>query len=209
MPSTPNPGVKLLREQEVEPLFGTHMSDEWALLVERFARVSHASDRTGDPGDAKMFIRELWGMGHRSVFEATMFVFRVTTSRAVANEMVRHRLLSFCQESTRYVNMKAKAAAGDLEFFAPPDLRDLPDDDTRVQHFVELCESAESEYVELVDQLDPQNARDALPLSLATNICVKGNYRSLVEMVEKRAAPDVHPDFRWVASRIGEAIQFF
>ena len=72
--------------------------------IERCGRISYRSeDKITDDGEsAKKFVAMLIKNGHESVLEHGSLTVEFTVDRAIANELVRHRLASFTQESTRY-----------------------------------------------------------------------------------------------------------
>lgn len=60
-------------------------------------------------------------------FHIPRYTFRITCSRAIANEIVRHRQLSFSQESTRYCNYSNEKFGKELTFIIPEKLNMLPE----------------------------------------------------------------------------------
>ena len=72
--------------------------------IERCGRISYRSEDkiTEDGESAKKFVAMLIKNGHESVLEHGSLTVEFTVDRAIANELVRHRLASFTQESTRY-----------------------------------------------------------------------------------------------------------
>jgi flavin-dependent thymidylate synthase len=83
-------------------------------LIAQCARVSHRSEGRGPESD-RALIRRLISLGHESVLEHAVATFEISgISRACANQLTRHRLASFVQESQRYVNTE------DRELVRPP-----------------------------------------------------------------------------------------
>ena len=78
-------------------------------LIEAAGRTCYKSEPKGDAG---AFVRMLIRRGHESVIEHASATFRIVCDRGVSHEIVRHRLASYSQESTRYNNY---AHAGELE----------------------------------------------------------------------------------------------
>lgn len=89
--------------------------------IERCGRVSYRSEDkiTEDGESAKKFVAMLIRNGHESVLEHGSLTVEFTVDRAIANELVRHRLASFTQESTRYCNYSKDKFGGDLTYILP------------------------------------------------------------------------------------------
>lgn len=77
--------------------------DKLLYLVEQAGRVCYNSESALDRDSGEKFVRRLIKMGHESVLEHATLSFMIETDRATANQIVRHRLLSFSQQSQRYV----------------------------------------------------------------------------------------------------------
>lgn len=131
---------------------------------------------------------------------------RFTCDRAIANELVRHRVFSFSQESTRYVNYKKPG----LAFVRPlpfewakqsEDPSELPDSiaDPRFQVWFLGCEQAEANYLYLIREgCHPQEARAVLPLSTKTELIMTGTYSQWSEMLKLRLNRAAHPQMRYL-----------
>lgn len=92
-------------------------------LIEECARCAYRSeDRITEDGEsAKKMIQNLIKNGHESCLEHSILTVSFTCDRAIANELVRHRLASFTQESTRYVNVTSEklGANGEMQVILP------------------------------------------------------------------------------------------
>ena len=131
---------------------------------------------------------------------------RSICDRAIATELVRHRVFSFSQESTRYVNYEKWG----VEFIRPVpfewadtsgDRSELPDSlaDPRFQAWVLGCEQAESSYKRLIwEGCPPQEARLVLPLSTKTELIMTGTYDQWEEMLKLRLDRASHPQMRYL-----------
>ena len=154
--------------------------------IETNARISHRSEDLQSPSSWRRFISAVViGHGDWSVVEhaAVTVIFRV--DRGVTHELVRHRLFSFTQESTRFVNGHKKYPDG-LEFIAETDLGGA----------LSYCEMA---YLAALDNgVSPQIARSVLPNALAATISVTGNLRNWRHFLLMRTSRETHPDFRRV-----------
>lgn len=125
--------------------------------------------------------------------------------RAIANEFVRHRVFSFAQESTRYCNYSKDKFGKELSFIAPSWFKEEVSyekgglEDANSQIFVESCELAEKNYLDMLEfgGAKPQDARAILPLSLKTELIMTGFVSDWKHFFDLRAlgttgAP--HPD---------------
>jgi thymidylate synthase (FAD) len=105
------------------------------------------------------------------MLEHSMASVRFITDRGVTHELVRHRVASFAQESTRYVNYKNK----DMEFIKPVWFGENPEAD---EVFLESCRESEAKYKKLIELgWTPEKARTVLDNSIKTEIVVTANYR--------------------------------
>lgn len=127
---------------------------------------------------------------------------RITTDRAIANELVRHRVFSFSQESTRYIKYD------DVKFVKP-----IPFDWAVTERFPEYklwknsMKQAEETYKWLVSAgSTPQEARNVLPLSTATELIMTGTYDQWREMLKLRRHKSAHPQMQYVANMIHDLL---
>ncbi len=166
--------------------------------IEKLARISHRSEQLQTENSWERFIKfVVMDKGDWSVVEhaAATVIFRV--DRGVTHELVRHRLFSFTQESTRFVNYKKK---GEMEFIMPAGM----DGDASPDHIARTIwktamVNAETDYLELVENgRPPQLARSVLPNALASTIAVTGNLRNWRSFFMLRCTLETHPDFRRV-----------
>ena len=94
---------------------------EPAALIERMGRICYQSEPQGRPDD---FVRMLIKRGHESVLEHASASFVIICDRGTSHEIVRHRLASYSQESTRYCNY-SKEKFGGLRYYYQPSREDL------------------------------------------------------------------------------------
>lgn len=124
---------------------------------------------------------------------------RFICDRAIANELVRHRVFSFSQESTRYVNYKDGA-----DFIRPVPFewsvrtKATPEDfDPRWHAWYSAMEQSENCYLRLVHQgCTPQEARSVLPLSTKTELVMTGTHEQWEGMLKLRLDRAAHPQMR-------------
>ena len=72
--------------------------------IELAGRTAYKSEDKITPDSAKVFVKMINGRGHLSVIEHQFVTVRIICDRGVSHEIVRHRLASYTQESTRYCN---------------------------------------------------------------------------------------------------------
>jgi thymidylate synthase (FAD) len=109
----------------------------------------------------------------------------------VSHEIVRHRIASFSQESTRYVNYSSGKFGGQITFIVPP----MTDEDLII--WKNAMQAAESYYMQLTKSgVLPQIARSVLPNSLKTEIVVTANLRGWRTIFKQRTSKAAHPQMR-------------
>ena len=163
-------------------------------IIEQAAKTCYQSELAKTYNEKKEFVRKLIKNGHTAMLEFVDITFRIITDRGVSHELVRHRMASFAQESTRYCNYGGK----DMEFIKPVTLNE----GTRgfVNWYDMMC-YAEKYYNYLInDGYSPQIARSVLPNSLKTEICMKMNMRSFRNFIQLRTAKTTHPDMQHIAN---------
>lgn len=156
---------------------------------------------------------------HSSVLEFGSMAVLITCSRICTHEIVRHRLASFLQESTRYVSY-AKGAT--VEIIAPPDAsRDDLQEYNTVMHDGELKIADAPNWVvdnflairAYKDRIEEdgwkkESARYHLPHSLRARILVKTNFRHWRLIIAQRASAPAAPEMQMIFSRIKERMKY-
>ncbi|MBC7098563.1 FAD-dependent thymidylate synthase [Candidatus Bipolaricaulota bacterium] len=162
-------------------------------LIARCARISHRSEDKASPEADRELIRKLIRWGHESPLEFAHAVFLIEgISRACANQLTRHRLASFVQESQRYVDVR------DRNLVKPPTLQG------------ELWEKASSLfsqarllYEELVGEGIPkEDARYVLPIGTETRLVMCANFRELRHIIRLRGSRAAQWEVREVARKM-------
>lgn len=135
-----------------------------------------------------------------------------TCDRGISHELVRHRVFSFAQESTRYCNYSKSKFNNEITFIIPC-WTDIPEGDygSRVhpkivqrgwhdgvaQIFIDNCRYSEDSYFRLLNESwVPQQARTILPNSLKTEVCMTGFVSDWKHFFELRTAQSAHPQMR-------------
>lgn len=162
-------------------------------FIEWNARLSHRSEDALTKDSWKRLLDAVvLKHGDWSVTEHASVTAVIRTDRGVTHELVRHRLFSFTQESTRFVNGVKKYPEG-LEFIKPENLYGVEQEGP----WLDVCGVAEEAYKEMLAcSVRPQEARSVLPSSLAATISVTGNLRNWRHFLLMRTTKETHPDFR-------------
>lgn len=160
--------------------------------IERVARVCYKSEDKITEGSAEKMVKALVKSGHEAMLEHFSFSVKFICDRGVSHELVRHRIASFAQESTRYCNYGSKG--GEITVIEPcyllvDGVRVSVDNwSERYGAWVHSCEEAEKSYLRmLADGATPQEARAVLPNSLKTEIVVTANLREWRHFFKLRA----------------------
>lgn len=166
---------------------------EMLRFIEKQGRISHASEDKQTEDSWQRFIEAVvLQHGDWSIVEHAGLTVTLKIDRGVCFELVRHRLFSFTQSSTRFINYVKHA--DDLEFIQPVDLPAACQ-----SNWGHSITTAESEYKMMINWgAKPQQARSVLPNSLAATIAVTGNLRNFRHLFLMRTSKETHPDFRAV-----------
>ncbi len=166
------------------------LPDNLLQVIEAAGRTCYKSEDKITPDSATGFVARMRDRGHHAMIEFGDIIVRFVTNRGVTHELVRHRLCSFAQESTRYVRYDGK-----MEFVRPCWWEDCtPAQQTLWQ---QAMADAENRYLSLLESgWRPEQAREVLPNSLKTEIVVKGNIREWRHIFALRCTKKAHPQIR-------------
>lgn len=160
-------------------------------LIELSGRVCYKSEAKITEDSANKFIQQIIKRGHEAVIEHASASIKFITNRGVTHELVRHRLCSFCQESTRYVKYN------DLEFIEPVWFADANYSEVQKNIWRKAMESAAKSYMAAIEAGDkPEQAREILPHSLKTEVIMTANLREWRHVFNLRCANAAHPQIR-------------
>jgi len=168
-----------------------------ARLIETAGRTCYQSGAKTTSESSDVFVGMIKALGHDAMLEFGWACIRIITDRGVSHELVRHRLFSFAQESTRYCNYSKRGFEHEICVIDPSKYSNQPGfRDT----WLEAVKRAEAAYIDLVcGGTPPQIARSILPTCLKTEICVAGNFREWLHFLKLRTAPAAHPQMREIA----------
>lgn len=164
--------------------------------IERCGRVCYKSEDKITSESAEKFVRNIIKSGHESVLEHFSFSVRFIVDRGVSHELVRHRIASFSQESTRYCNYGSQS--GDCVFIRPAAI-DYLENSREYYLWKEACQNSESIYLALIESgSKAQQARSVLPNSLKTEVIMTCNLREWRHFFKLRTSIAAHPQMREV-----------
>lgn len=166
--------------------------------IEKIGRVCYKSeDKITENGEsARKFVKMIIDRGHEAMIEHSSLSVKFTVDRGVSHELVRHRIASFAQESTRYCNYGKDKFGKEITVIEPCFFSPLSDSYTFWKH---AMKSAEAHYFNLLDSgATPQEARSVLPNSTKTELTLTANYREWRNFFKLRTAKAAHPQMREV-----------
>ena len=181
--------------------------DPPALLarLERAGRICYRSEGRITSDSSGPFIRAIIKSGHHSVIEHESLSLRLVCDRGVSHELVRHRLASFSQESTRYVNYGRGPEGQGLVVIKPLFFEEGSE---KYNLWFRAMEAAEAAYLALVAAgASAQEARTVLPHSLKTEIVLTANLREWRHILTLRCAPPSHPQMREIMTLVRARFQ--
>jgi thymidylate synthase (FAD) len=175
-------------------------------LIETAGRTCYKSEDRITEGSAPKFMEMVLKRGHESVLEHATATVRFICDRGVTHEIVRHRLASYSQESTRYCDY----SGGHITFIIPPWANIQPGIYSRDGRSSEIStadflwmqdmNNAEYYYTRLRELgWKPEQARSVLPNSLKTEIVMTANFREWRHFFKLRTSASAHPQMREVA----------
>ena len=162
--------------------------------IELFGRVCYKSEELITDGSAEKFVNMILKNGHESVLEHEKISVRFICDRGVTHEIVRHRIASYSQESTRYCNYCKDKFGNELTFIKPLFWNEKTEEFTLWKRAMENVEKVYFEMISL--GASPQEARSILPNSLKTEIIVTMNLREWRHFFKLRTGKRAHPQMR-------------
>jgi len=197
--------------------------------IEKIGRICYKSESKITDESAKKFVKMIVKSGHHSVIEHINISVKFVINRGISHELVRHRLASYSQESTRYCNYSKKGlvfiiplnisfAEGNYrrEWWCQNDYdyyyNDILINETKHKYedFIWLNSmlAAEENYNQLLKRgWQPQQARDVLPHALKTEIISTMNLRMWIHVLNQRVQKNIHPQFREITIPLLKELQ--
>ena len=177
--------------------------------IERIGRVCYKSEGriTEDGESAKKFVAMLIKRGHEAMIEHSSLSVKFTVDRGVSHELVRHRIASFAQESTRYCNYNNDRFGNEItviDIKGGIKLDKAMCENVSEENIVEIVKEwenamndAQEHYLTMIKLgATPQIARSVLPNSTKTEITITANYREWRNFFKLRVPQTAHPQMR-------------
>lgn len=167
--------------------------------IETVGRVCYKSEDKITEDSFEKFVRGIIDRGHEAVIEHSGFTVRFIVDRGVSHELVRHRIASFAQESTRYCNYSKDKHGNEITVIEPCFWKPDYTYESNFDLWHEACSVAEKAYLDLLSNgATPQEARSVLPNSLKTEVMMTANFREWRSFFKLRIAKGAHPQMREV-----------
>ena len=163
-------------------------------LINKVARVCYKSSLPEGEEPRLEFIKKLIEKGHESPLEFVDYIWFLQTNRAIANELVRHRIASYMQESSRYIKYDT------LQMIKPQIL---------VSSIMEeRLEGMFLQYQSMIQHgIRKEEARDYLPLGMVTHLYCKMNLREFRHFLQLRLSRAAHPQMQELAQLMFKEVQ--
>lgn len=154
--------------------------------IEIIARTCYKSEDLIKEGSAEKMVARLIENGHEAMLEHCSVTVKFVCDRGISHELVRHRLASFAQESTRYCNYSNEKFNSEITFIKP---LFLADGSQGLEIWEKAMQTAEQSYFDLLEWgCTPQEARSVLPNSLKTEVVMTCDLREWRHFFKLRAA---------------------
>lgn len=186
-------------------IYGDIDGQEILRKIEACGRVCYKSESRIEEGSAEKFVSNIIKRGHEAVLEHASLTIKFVVDRGVSHEIVRHRIASYCQESTRYCNYSKDDFGKEITFIAPHYLEPGTEGWDIWQKAMESCEDA---YFKMLNfGSTPQEARAVLPNSLKTELIMTANIREWRSFFKLRTASASHPQMTEVTRPLLEDLK--
>lgn len=188
-----------------------------AELIEKAGRTCYKSESMITEGSAERFVKMILKNGHESVIEHASATVKFVCDRGISHEIVRHRIASFSQESTRYCNY----GNDEVTFIIPPwvhvaqgiypiqwnglmgSCNEPPPYTEEDSIWFWSCAISERDYHKLIKRgWSPQKARGALNHWLKTEVVMTANVREWRHFLNMRMSQAAHPQIRELACKL-------
>lgn len=174
--------------------------------IEKIARTCYKSEDLINDESAEKMIKKLIKLNHLAMIEHASVSVLFTCDRGVTHEIVRHRVASYAQESTRYVNYSKDKFGNEIGYIdiaggiaLDTKMKDLPVEtiDAIISEWNQACIDAEKHYMKMLELgATPQIARSVLNNSTKSDINVTMNLREWRHFFELRCDTPAHPQMR-------------
>lgn len=168
--------------------------------IENIGRTCYKSEDNICEGSALKFVKGLIDRKHEAMIEHNSITVKFICDRGVSHELVRHRLASFAQESTRYCNYSKDKFNNEITVILPCFFdtgMGVLSNSLVYDAWKRSCTLAEESYFKLLGYgATPEQARSVLPNSLKTEIVMTMNLREWRHFFSLRCPKTAHPQMR-------------
>lgn len=192
---------KVTRMRIVQPQIITNNIDNLKLNVYKniadAARTCYISEANSTEENDLKLIKKLIKNHHEAMLEHASITVGFVTDRGITHELVRHRIASFAQESTRYCRYSDDKFGNEITYVDIKDALDIDPVTSKldaekkmliVDEWISACEDAEKHYLKMIDLgCSPQMARSVLNNSTKSKIVVTANIREWRHILKLRA----------------------
>jgi len=169
-------------------------------VIEIAGRTCYKSEDEITSKSSAKFVQRLIRSGHHSLIEHASATFRIICDRGMSHELVRHRLASYSQESTRYCNYFKGKTGGQITVIRPLAIKEGAIEDG---YWMGAMLAAEISYFDLLKAgFNPGVARSVLPICLKTEIVITANLREWMHIFNLRLDGAAHLHIRVVMGMI-------
>lgn len=179
----------------VEMLWVTPNPEE---QIEIAGRTCYKSEGKIAENSAGIFCKKMVESGHHAMLEHACASFRIITDRGITHEIVRHRIASYAQESTRYCNYSTGKFNSEVAVIMPPNM-------SKGAQFSwdAACVEAETNYMNMLAMgCTPQIARAVSPTCLKAELVMTANFREWRHFIQLRGSLAAHPQIRPIAREV-------
>lgn len=168
--------------------------------LEKIGRVCYKSEDKISSMTAEKFLKNIIKCGHESVLEHEKVTMKIICDRGVTHEIVRHRIASYSQESTRYCNYSLDKFNNEITFIKPCF---WVEKNEILNMWEQQMLNIEKTYFKLLEMgARPEEARSVLPNSLKTELVMTMNIREWRHFIKLRNSNAAHPQMREIAKMI-------
>lgn len=173
-------------------------------LIDAAGRTCYKSALSETDKQREEFVRRAIKRGHESIIEHAKATARIICDRGVSHEIVRHRIASYTQESTRYCNYAKERFGEELTFIKPCFFQSRTPEEVHAEQIWRkaMCNAETAYFAMLGSGAKPEEARSVLPNSIKTEIVVTMNFREWRHFLKLRTDAAAHPQMREVAGML-------
>ena len=184
-----------------------HCTEDGDYLISYMARVSNPSNQSNTETSDNL-IKYLIKHKHWSPFEMVNMCVEISTTRSIAQQILRHRSFSFQEFSQRYAQVLEQPAIPNLRRQDTTNRQNSIDDldPTDVQHFqIQLKQHFDQSMILYQNMLQAgvakECAREVLPLSTPTRMYMNGSLRSWIHYCDLRCTDGTQLEHRIIADQ--------